>query len=87
MRSSSMATTSGEKTLKEEDKIFLRGVVARAQQSPHALPGKAAVIGFSQGGAATLTWATQNAGIGFRGGNLLPGHSDPLIIQLPSSQK
>jgi dienelactone hydrolase len=38
---------------------LLRGVVARAQQSPHALPGKAAVIGFSQGGGATLTWATR----------------------------
>jgi len=38
---------------------LLRGVIARAQQSPHALPGKAAVIGFSQGGGATLTWATR----------------------------
>jgi dienelactone hydrolase len=31
---------------------LLRGVIARAQQSPHALPGKAAVIGFSLGGAS-----------------------------------
>jgi dienelactone hydrolase len=38
---------------------LLRGVVARAQHSPHAIPGKAAVIGFSQGGGATLTWATR----------------------------
>jgi dienelactone hydrolase len=38
---------------------LLSGVVARAQQSPHALPGKGAVIGFSQGGGATLTWATR----------------------------
>ena len=38
---------------------LLRGVIARAQQSPHALPGKAAVIGFSQGGGATLTYATR----------------------------
>jgi len=38
---------------------LLRGVIARAQQSSHALPGKAAVISFSQGGGATLTWATR----------------------------
>jgi dienelactone hydrolase len=38
---------------------LLRSVVARAQKSPHALPGKVAVIGFSQGGGATLTWATR----------------------------
>jgi dienelactone hydrolase len=47
------------KDLGGEGRDLLRGVVARAQQSPHALPGKAAVIGFSQGGGATLTWATR----------------------------
>jgi dienelactone hydrolase len=47
------------KDLGERGQDRLRGVVARAQQSPHALPGKAAVIGFSQGGGATLTWATR----------------------------
>jgi dienelactone hydrolase len=47
------------KDLGERGRDLLRGVVARAQQSPHALPGKAAVIGFSQGGGATLTWATR----------------------------
>jgi dienelactone hydrolase len=29
----------------------LRGVILRAQQSPHALPGKVAVVGFFQGGS------------------------------------
>ncbi len=35
----------------------LRKAVARAQNAPPALPGKAAVIGFSLGGAAALTHA------------------------------
>jgi dipeptidyl aminopeptidase/acylaminoacyl peptidase len=38
---------------------LLKGVITRAQQSPHALPGKAAVIGFSLGGASSLTYATR----------------------------
>jgi dienelactone hydrolase len=38
---------------------LLRGVVTRAQQSPHALAGKVAVIGFSLGGAASLTYAAR----------------------------
>jgi dienelactone hydrolase len=38
---------------------LLKGVIARAQQSPHALPGKAAVIGFSLGGAPSLAYATR----------------------------
>lgn len=38
---------------------LLRAVISRARQSIHALPGKAAVIGFSLGGAATLTYATR----------------------------
>jgi pimeloyl-ACP methyl ester carboxylesterase len=37
----------------------LKGVITRAQQSPHALPGKVAVIGFSLGGASALTYATR----------------------------
>ena len=37
----------------------LKGVITRSQQSPHALPGKVAVVGFSMGGGATLTYATQ----------------------------
>jgi len=37
----------------------LKGVIARAQQSPHALPGKVAVIGFSLGGGACLTYAAR----------------------------
>ena len=35
----------------------LRRVIARAQGSPKALPGKVAVIGFSRGGGAALTFA------------------------------
>ena len=38
---------------------LLRGVIARAQQSPHALPGKVAVVAFSQGGASALTYAAR----------------------------
>ena len=38
---------------------LLRGVIARAQQSPHAMPGKVAVIGFSLGGASSLTYAAR----------------------------
>lgn len=38
---------------------LLKGVIARAQQSPHATPGKVAVIGFSIGGASSLTYATR----------------------------
>ncbi len=37
----------------------LEGVIGKARQSPHALPGKAAVIGFSLGGASTLTYAAR----------------------------
>lgn len=38
---------------------LLKGVITRAQESPNALPGKAAVIGFSLGGASTLAYATR----------------------------
>ena len=38
---------------------LLKGVITRSQQSPHALPGKVAVVGFSLGGASTLTYATR----------------------------
>ena len=38
---------------------LLKGVITRAQQSPHALPGKVAVIGFSLGGASSLTYAAR----------------------------
>jgi len=37
----------------------LKAVIARAQQSPHAIPGKVAVIGFSLGGGACLTYAAR----------------------------
>ena len=38
---------------------LLKGVIVRTQQSPHALPGKVAVIGFSLGGASSLTFAAR----------------------------
>jgi dipeptidyl aminopeptidase/acylaminoacyl peptidase len=38
---------------------LLKGVITHAQQSPHALRGKVAVIGFSLGGAVCLTYATR----------------------------
>ena len=38
---------------------LLKGVITRSQQSPHALPGKVAVVGFSRGGASALTYATR----------------------------
>jgi dienelactone hydrolase len=38
---------------------LLNGVITRSQQSPHALPGRVAVVGFSRGGASTLTYATR----------------------------
>jgi len=44
---------------KGEGGALLKGVISRAQRSPHALPGKAAVIGFSLGGAPSLTYATR----------------------------
>jgi dienelactone hydrolase len=37
----------------------LKAVIARARQSPHALPGKVAVVGFSLGGASTLSYAAR----------------------------
>lgn len=38
---------------------LLHGVITRAQQLPHALPGKVAVVGFSLGGASSLGYATR----------------------------
>jgi dienelactone hydrolase len=38
---------------------LLRGVITRAQQSPHALPGKVSVVGFSLGGGFALASATR----------------------------
>jgi len=38
---------------------LLQAAIARAQASPHALPGKVGVVGFSLGGAAALTYATR----------------------------
>lgn len=37
----------------------LKAAILRAQRSDHAVPGKVAVIGFSQGGGGALTYATR----------------------------
>jgi len=39
---------------------LLKGVIARAQQSPHALPGKVGVIGLSLGGGVSLAYASRD---------------------------
>ena len=38
---------------------LLRGVIMRAGESPHALPGKVGVVGCSRGGATALAYAAQ----------------------------
>ncbi len=37
----------------------LRDAIKEGQSSPHALPGKVGVVGYSMGGAGALTWAAQ----------------------------
>ncbi len=39
----------------------LQQAIIRAEASPHATPGKVAVIGFSEGGGGALGWATLGA--------------------------
>ncbi len=54
------AIRGGRGAMKIDDgEALLKGVITRSQQSPHALPGKVAVVGFSLGGASTLTYATR----------------------------
>ncbi|MGZ3598240.1 MAG: dienelactone hydrolase family protein [Syntrophales bacterium] len=53
----------------------LKGVITRSQQSPHALPGKVAVVGFSRGGASTLTYATR-----------MPGLVSAVVVYYPATQ-
>jgi len=43
---------------REGGREALDGAIARARQAPEAVPGKAAVIGFSLGGGAALAFAT-----------------------------
>jgi dienelactone hydrolase len=43
----------------DSGEALLKGVITRAQQSVKALPGKVAVIGFSLGGASSLTYAAR----------------------------
>jgi S-formylglutathione hydrolase FrmB len=38
---------------------LIKGVITRAQASPHALPGKVGVVGLSLGGATALTYAAR----------------------------
>ena len=40
-------------------RLSWKGVITRAQQSRHGLPGNVGVIGFSLGGASSLTYATR----------------------------
>ena len=49
MRFLSMVTTS-HIWMRSGGEALLRGVITRSQQSPHALPGKVAVVGFSSAG-------------------------------------
>ena len=51
---------------------LLQGAIARAQASPHALPGKVGVVGFSLGGAAALTYATR-----------MPEHVATVVVMYP----
>ena len=51
---------------------LLLGVIERAQASPHALPGKAGVVGFSRGGAAALAYATR-----------MPEHVATVVVMYP----
>jgi len=44
-------------TREQDGRGNLSRAIARAQVSPHALPGKTVVIGFSQGGGAALVHA------------------------------
>jgi len=46
-------------TKRRDGEVLLKAVITNAQQSPHALPGKVAVVGFSLGGASSLTYATR----------------------------
>ena len=54
---------------------LLRGVITRAQQSPHAMPGKVAVIGFSLGGASSLAYATR-----------MPDLVSAVVVSYPDTQ-
>ena len=51
---------------------LLLGVIERAQASPHALPGKVGVVGFSLGGAAALSDATR-----------MPEHVATVVVMYP----
>jgi dienelactone hydrolase len=47
----------GNDIWKKDGEDRFKGVVARAQQSPQALPGKVGVVGFSLGGGPALAYA------------------------------
>jgi dienelactone hydrolase len=47
-------------TRQQDGAANLKKAIDRAQRSPHALPGKVAVIGFSQGGGGALVHAASN---------------------------
>ena len=51
---------------------LLLGVIEKAQASPHALPGKVGVVGFSLGGATALSYATR-----------MPEHVATVVVMYP----
>src|SRR5471032_1238732 len=51
---------------------LLKGVIARAQASSHAVSGKICVVGFSLGGASALTYAAR-----------MPEHVATVVVMYP----
>ena len=78
----------GAQTWRGADKA-IRGLVARAQASPHALPGKAAVVGLSLGGAVVLRYAAQAPDVVYAGVAFYPAtdriaDEDVALIRVPT---
>jgi dienelactone hydrolase len=54
-----VARGSGGPTVDNLEEAGLRAAIAEARQAPHALPGKVALVGFSQGGGQVLFYGSQ----------------------------
>lgn len=50
---------SGGPLVDNLESVSLQGAIRQAQQAPHALPGKVALVGFSQGGGQVLYYGSQ----------------------------